>query len=624
MFRGNRASPLGASAVADGNSVFRVWAPFAKSVDVATETGGALKYWPLERAAEGYFKGTHPLAAGTRYRYRLDGGECLPDPASRFQPDGPHGPSEIVDARQYKWRDAEWPGVKLKGQVIYELHVGACTPEGTYNGVRRILPELKALGVTLLELMPLHTFPGRFNWGYDGVNLFAPYAGYGTPNELRQLVDEAHALGLGVLLDVVYNHFGPDGNYLRRFSTSYFHEKAGEWGDPLNFDGEASAPVREFVLQNARYWIEDFHFDGLRVDATQCVVDRSVPHVLTELTTEARQAAGKRSILVMGEDEPQDLQLVRPAPEGGYGFDALWIEDFHHSTRVASTGAAEAYLQDYRGTGQEMLSLALRNALFQGQWYPWQKQGRGTESHLLQAPQAVFFLQNHDQVANGVFGERIHLLAGAPKARALTTFFLLLPQTPLLFMGQELFADSPWHYFVDHHGDLLKAVHKGRCEFLAQFPSTRAAMAEGANIEVGEVAFQKSKLKPPIGTRTPAWQLHQALLTLRREDPVFSAQRLDRMVGATLTEQSCVLRFMGESDQGDRLVVLNLGVELNPVPMAEPLLAPPRGMEWKALLSSEESRFGGRGGRGIPASGVWSLPGNFALVLTSQKKDGVR
>jgi maltooligosyltrehalose trehalohydrolase len=442
---------LGAHLQPDGSTRFRVWAPDRARVEVVLETPRGPQRIALERDVHGYHAGSATAPAGTHYRYRLDGGDAFPDPCSRFQPEGPHGPSEVVDPRAFQWSDADFPGLSIEGQVLYELHVGAITAEGTYEALVRELPSLKALGVTCLELMPLNTFAGRFNWGYDGVSLFAPCAVYGRPDALRTLVDAAHRLGLAVILDVVYNHLGPSGNYLGQYARGYVSDRhPKDWGDPLDFDGEHAGPVRDFVIQNACQWIAEYHFDGLRLDATQSLYDGSKRHVVSELIEATRRTAQPKPLLLIAENEPQDPRFVRPLADGGMGADALWIDDFHHSARVACTGKREAYCRDYRGTAQELLSCALRNSLYQGQWYAWQAQRRGDSMRGVPAASAVFFLQNHDQVANALRGRRLHALAGPALARAVTTYFLLLAQTPLLFMGQEYFAPQPFLFFTDH------------------------------------------------------------------------------------------------------------------------------------------------------------------------------
>lgn len=616
---------LGARALENGRAHFRVWAPSRKSVDVCLNDPSGLRCHPLERGAGGYFEGTHAVPAGALYKYRLDGGDTFPDPCSRFQPEGPHGPSRIVDPSRYAWTDPEWRGIaSIKGQVLYELHVGTFTPEGTYAAAAAKLPLIKELGVTVVELMPLHTFPGRYNWGYDGTTLFAPSAVYGEPDDLRRLVEAAHRLGLGIILDVVYNHLGPDGNYLSQYSHGYFNPKyPNEWGEPTNFDdGEAAGPSRDFFIQNACYWVAEYHFDGLRLDATQSLYDASPRNIVQEIVEKTRAAAGTRKVLLIAENEPQDARIVTPPERGGYGADGMWVDDFHHTARVACVGRSEAYLMDYGGTAQELLSCALRNSLYQGQYYAWQKKRRG--SPLLRTPpeHLVFFLQNHDQLANTLRGQRLHIVAGFARARAMTTFLLLLPQTPMLFMGQEFFASSPFLYFVDHKQELQKLVHKGRNEFLSQFQSARQALeAEGFVMPIGDEAFRASKLDWSERERNgEALALHQELLRLRREDPVFAAQDASRIAGAVLSRDALVLRYYGAGQEGDRLLLLNLGAGLDMEPCPEPLLAPEPGKSWRLLLSSEHVRFGGMGAPALPEGGRVRIPGQTALVLASTEE----
>ena len=614
---------LGAVLERDGFTRFSVWAPDRRTVELALEHSRGVRHIPLERGDRGYFVGRAEAPPGTRYRYRLDGGPALNDPCSRFQPDGPHGPSCVIDPSSYRWRDAGFAGVPRARAVIYELHVGTFTPEGTYAGVEAKLPHLRDLGVTVVELMPLNTFPGRFNWGYDGTHLFAPCAVYGTPDQLRHLVDAAHQLELSVILDVVYNHLGPNGNHLGQYARAYFSERhRGEWGDPLNFDGEGSSEVRRFFMENARRWIAEYHFDGLRLDATHGMFDDSDRHVLAEITEAARAAAPDRHLLLVAESELQDRRTVIPASEGGHGCDGIWVDDFHHSARVALTFKAEAYTQDYRGTSQELLSCARHNSLYQGQWYAWQKKRRGTPLVDLPPGRAVFFLQNHDQVANFLRGSRIHHF-GEPRARAITVMWLLLPQTPMLFMGQEFFSSAPFKYFVDHPADLMENVREGRIEFISQFPSVRHAVTvEGYEDPIDEAAFEESRLDwEEARKNAPILHLHKELLRLRREDRVFSAERGPRpgdMDGATLGDQALVLRWFGGT-LGDRLMLLNLGSELRYEPCPQPLLAPVPGRKWWPVLSSDEVRFGGDGAVFPDGEGPWRISGQCALVMTSEE-----
>ena len=332
----------------------------------------------LSSEPNGYFSALVPdVPVRTVYGFRLgNDSKVLPDPASRFQPSGVHGPSQIVDPSTYEWHDQNWSGIELHGQIIYELHVGTFTAAGTLEAAAKELAELQSIGITTIELMPVAEFAGDFGWGYDGVDLFAPTRLYGTPDDLRRFVDRAHALGLGVILDVVYNHFGPTGNYLGSFSAEYVSGRHHtDWGDALNFDGGNCASVREFFVSNAAYWIEEFHFDGLRLDAVHAIMDDSRDHILKEIGLSVRHAALGRKTLVIAESESQDNRITRPMSEGGFGLDAVWSDDFHHAARVAMTGRNEAYYIDYSGSPQEIVSSLKHGYLYQGQWNIRQQRG---------------------------------------------------------------------------------------------------------------------------------------------------------------------------------------------------------------------------------------------------------
>ncbi|PYS08023.1 MAG: malto-oligosyltrehalose trehalohydrolase, partial [Acidobacteria bacterium] len=405
--------PFGAELRSDGAVSFRVWAPrrsrveaiIGNSDDASNQKNLAIELRPEEN---GYFSGhVAEATAGMTYRYRLDGDSYpYPDPASRFQPQGPHGPSEIIDPAKFQWTDQSWGGVSSEGNVIYEMHIGTFTRDGTWEAASRELKELGDFGITVIEVMPIADFPGRFGWGYDGVNLFAPTRLYGRPDDFRRFVDRAHAAALGVILDVVYNHLGPDGNYLGQFSEDYFTDRYHcEWGAAINFDGPNCSPVREYFLANAAYWIREFHVDGLRLDATQQIYDGSSDHIL----------------LIVGENEPQKVKFILPEQRSGYGIDTLWNDDFHHSAMVAMTGRADAYYSDYRGSPQEFISAIKWGYLYQGQLYSWQKQRRGTPSFNLPPKKFVNYIQNHDQLANSGSGQRCHDLTSPSRYRAVTT-----------------------------------------------------------------------------------------------------------------------------------------------------------------------------------------------------------
>jgi maltooligosyltrehalose trehalohydrolase len=617
----NRRLPVGAE-VADDGVHFRVWAPRSRTVAVqlTSPAQAETKIVPLDPESDGYFSALIPEArVNMLYKFKLDSG-AFPDPASRFQPEGPHGPSQIIDPAAFSWTDAAWRGVPREGQVIYEMHIGTFTPEGRWQSAMEQLPELAALGVTVLEIMPVADFPGRFGWGYDGVDLFAPTWLYGAPDDFRAFVDRAHALGLGVILDVVYNHIGPDGNYLKEFSPDYFSNRyQNEWGEALNFDDTNSGPVREFFIANAGYWIDEFHLDGLRLDATQQIFDRSKDHLLAVIARHVRQAANGRSTYLVAENEEQHSKLVRPPEQSGYGLDALWNDDFHHSATVALTGHNEAYYSDHHGHPQEFISAMKRGYLFQGQWYAWQKKRRGLPTTGLQPANFVNYIQNHDQVANSLHGLRLHKLTGPGQLRAMTALLLLGPGTPMLFQGQEFAASAPFLYFADHNQELAKLVAAGRRKFLEQFPSVACPESGPCLVNPeAETTFKQCKLDFAERQRHAGhYALHRDLLKLRREDPIFSHPRAGGLDGAVLGAEAFVLRFFG-GEGDDRLLLVNLGVDLRLIRMPEPLLAPVEDRTWKLLWSSEDPRYGGFGTPPL-GKGSWRIPGHAALVLTVNK-----
>jgi len=613
-----RRLPVGAEVQPGGGVHFRVWAPKRRAVEVVIEGGEQHRAVALEPEENGYFASLVPdVGEGARYRFRLDGEGPFPDPASRFQPEGPHGPSQVVDPSRFAWSDQGWGGLKLPGQVLYEMHIGTFTPEGTWASAIERLPRLVELGVTAVEPMPAAEYAGTFGWGYDGVDLFAPHHRYGGPDDMRRFVDEAHRLGLGVILDVVYNHFGPDGCYLGQFSDHYLHkDRVGDWGDSINFDGEGSGPTREYFIANAEYWIDEFHIDGLRLDATHAIHDSSPEHILKALTRRARAAAGNRSILIFAENESQNARLIRPEDQGGYGLDGAWNDDFHHAARVALTGRAEAYYADYQGSPQELISAVKWGYLFQGQVVKWQRKRRGTPTFDTPAPRFVTYLESHDQVANSTRGRRLKSLTGPGEYRAMTALWLTAPQTPMLFQGQELGSDRPFLYFSNHHDELAKLVSEGRLQELAGFRSTiHPAIREILPDPSGETTFLESKLQEPEDYHAaPEFLLIQDLLKLRREDPIFRMQDSSKVHGAVIGPAALALRYFGETDDC-RLVVVNLGRDLYPTPNTEPLLAPPAGKDWAVLWFSEHPRYDGSGIPPLPPGGPWRAPGHSALIL---------
>ena len=621
-----RRYPIGAEPHAPDRTHFRVWAPKAQRLEVAIQADGNRDSAPavVELAPEGngYFSGEAAAGAGALYRFRLDGGvQLYPDPASRSQPLDPHNASAVVDPGAFRWTDGPWRGRPLRGQVLYELHVGTFTPEGTWAAAARELPALAQLGVTVIEMMPVNEFAGQHNWGYDGVDFFAPAHVYGTPDDLRAFVDAAHAAGVAVILDVVYNHFGPDGNYLRAFAEHYFTAKHPcEWGEALNFDDADSGPVREFFLVNARYWIEEFHFDGFRFDAAQSIFDSSEESILAAIVRECRAAVPERELIMIAENEPQATRLVRPREEGGDGLDGLWNDDFHHSAVIALTGRSESYYRDYRGTPQEYISSAKYGYLYQGQWYGFH-QGRRRGMPAFGVPPSAFvaFIENHDQIANTGDGKRLRFQTSPAKYRAMTALLLLGPWTPMLFQGQEFGASADFLYFNDMGQDLHDPIRHGRAEGLRIFPSfaseeTQARLAD----PFGADTFTRCKLDFSEREKHAAiYALHRDLLRLRHEDPSFGNARIGGVDGAVLGTHAFVLRFFGEQPgaDDDRLLVVNFGSLLELAPAPEPLLAPPMGRRWETVWTSERPLYGGYGPVPVEADGIWRLPAEAAVAL---------
>jgi maltooligosyltrehalose trehalohydrolase len=615
-----RRYPIGAEVQPKGGTHFLVWAPRPKRIDVVLESGpGAPAIIPLKPLENGYYEGLAPnSAAGTRYRFRFDGNGSFPDPCSRYQPNGPHGSSQVLDPSTFPWRDARWPGVSIEGQILYEMHIGTYTKKGTWAAAQQELVELKACGITVIEVMPVADFPGRFGWGYDGVGLFAPVWLYGEPDDFRRFVDQAHHLGLGVILDVVYNHFGPSGNYLNEFSPDYFTDRyENDWGQAVNFDGENSEPVREFFLTNAAYWIEEFHLDGLRLDATQQIYDQSPEYIVTAIAKQVRKAARGRKTIIVAENETQDTRLVRPAKDGGSALDGLWNDDFHHSAMVALTGRNEAYYTDYLGKAQEFLSMLKYGYLYQGQRYKWQKKRRGSPGLRLPPACFVIYIQNHDQVANAGRGERIQFLTSPGRLRAMTALMLLAPATPMLFQGQEFGASAPFTFFSDHIPELGKLVKKGRIQSLHQFRGLATQEMQTYIPDPGNpLVFEGCKLDlTERDSHRSMYDLHKDLLRLRREDPILGSQKPGGLDGAVLAEECLLLRFFADGGD-DRLLLVNLGRDLHLDPAPEPLLAPPQGMRWRILWSSEDPRYGGTGTSQLDSEDNWRIPGHAAVALS--------
>lgn len=564
--------PFGAQVLDDGQVRFRLWAPAAREVDVCLEHKGKSTELPMSAAGDGWFAlDTAAAGAGSRYRYRVDGGMKVPDPASRFNPDDVHEASEVINAAQFAWQDTDWRGRAWEDAVIYELHVGTFSPEGNYEGVIRRLDYLKDLGVTAIELMPLADFPGSHNWGYDGVLLFAPDSSYGRPEDLKQLVQAAHARGLMVFLDVVYNHFGPDGNYLHVYAQKFFTDRHHTpWGAAINFDGPGSSVVRDFYIHNALYWLEEFHFDGLRLDAVHAICDDSDPDILTELAQAVRAGPGlERQIhLVLENDDNAARYLTRagankPLP----WYTAQWNDDIHHVLHVIATSERDGYYEDYVADPLAQLGRCLTEGFaYQGE-ESLHRGGakRGEISRNLPQTAFVNFLQNHDQVGNRAFGERLAHLATPQALRALVAVALLAPSPPLLFMGEEFGAAQPFLFFCDFGPELAAAVRDGRRGEFARFarfsdPAVRERIPDPNDV----ATFNASRLDWRALTQPDhdAWLKHyRRLLTLRREE---LAPRLRGMPGGQASWQRSGDRVLAVKwrlgDGSDLALAANLSV----------------------------------------------------------------
>jgi maltooligosyltrehalose trehalohydrolase len=491
---------------------FRLWAPKAAHVELVLTHKPARA---LLRRPDGLFVGRwSDLHAGDHYWYRIDGRGPFPDPASRWQPCGVHGPSALVDASTYRWRDERFRAPSLAEAIIYELHIGTFTPEGTFAAGADKLATLAALGVTVIEVMPVAAFAGSRNWGYDGVALFAPAPCYGTPDDFRDFVSAAHTQGLAVVLDVVYNHLGPDGAYHTQFSDAYL-APGGPWGDALNFRGKAGANVRAFCLASAVHWIEEYHLDGLRFDATHAYHDAGERPFLEDLT-EALRARITRPLLLMAEDDRNDVSLVRPIAEGGRGLDAVWADDLHHHLRRLLAGDHDGYFASYPGTTAAIADTIEHGWYYRGQYSPYHGKPRGTPIRGASLSQFVVCLQNHDQVGNRALGDRLHHTIDLAAWRAASALLLCLPETPLLFMGQEWAARTPFRYFTDHAGGLGEAVTAGRRREFAAF-----AKFGGHDVPDPQAfdTFQASRLDWGERLREPhasIWRLYHDLIELRR------------------------------------------------------------------------------------------------------------
>ena len=491
---------------------FRVWAPTPRAITLRLMR--ALQQpqdIPMQRNGED-FVATAEAHVGDRYAYILDGSQPIPDPVSRFLPEGVHGPTEIIDPALYAWFDEDWHGLPLEDYVIYELHVGTFTPGGTFDSAAEKLPYLKDLGVTVVEVMPIAATPGTRNWGYDGVSPYAVQTNYGGPAAFRRFVDAAHELGLAVILDVVYNHLGPEGNYLRMFGPYFTAHHKTPWGDAINYDDQGSEQVRRYVVSNARYWISEYHLDGLRLDAVQTIKDDSPRHILAEIQENVHALASelKRTVVVIAETDENDSRYIEPAPKG-YGLNAVWSDDFHHALHALLTSEHSGYYQDFGAP--EQIAKALRDGyVFQGENFAFWNAPRGTAAKSVPLPANVICTQNHDQVGNRAKGDRLTALAPRGARKMAAALLLLAPHTPLLFMGQEYDESAPFQFFADF-GDpeLKKAVSEGRRSEFKDFDFSEVPDPEDPQ------TFERSKLTwPDADENRDMLSWYRTLLSLRK------------------------------------------------------------------------------------------------------------
>jgi maltooligosyltrehalose trehalohydrolase len=581
----------GALGLADGAVHWRVWAPRAEHVELVLMTGDERCGYAMIREERGYFSHTAAhIADGQRYAYRLNGGPERPDPASRWQPDGVHRASAVLRPARFVWSDHAWTGVQRADLVFYELHVGTFTPAGTFEAIIPRLAALRELGVTALELMPISQFPGTRNWGYDGVHPYAPHNSYGGPQGLQRLVNACHAAGLALFLDVVYNHLGPEGNYLNEFGPYFTDRYQTAWGRAMNYDDRGSDAVRAFVLDNVRMWIEDYHVDGLRLDAVHAIYDFSPRHILREIkeTAAATARALDRQVQVVAESDLNDVRLLLPEEQGGYGLDAQWSDDFHHTVHAYLSGESQGYYVDY-GRREDFPKLLEQTFILDGAYSRYRDRRHGAPSADLPGDRFVICLQNHDQIGNRATGERLGTLVCAPAQRLAASLMLLAPHLPLLFMGEEYGEEHPFLFFCSFDdANLIESVRVGRRQEFAAFhfpqevPDPQAATTFAASCLTWSWAGELHK----AGLR----RLYQDLLSVRQRWPAlqnFSQCAARLLPGQTPPVLLELLRGACHPEPGKTLQVYgNLTAEAQP-------FTPPSAPEEAVLFSSEARHYAG-------------------------------
>jgi maltooligosyltrehalose trehalohydrolase len=578
---------------------FRLLAGDARPRSLEVQTGAARGVYLMPAPCSGVSELFVPrAAAGDRYAYRHDDGPLRPDPASRYQPEGVHGPSQVVDPHAFVWKDDGWTGPYLRELVVYELHVGTFSEAGTFSGTADRLEDLRDLGVTAIELMPVADFPGRRNWGYDGVALYAPARAYGTPDDLRGLVDRAHALGLAVLLDVVYNHLGPEGAYLPEFNPAHVTDaRSTPWGRAINLDGPRSDLARRFLIDNACHWIREYHFDGLRLDATHALLDRGSPHFVRDLAAAVREEAlaggpRRRRIVVHAEDDRNLADIVLATRASAWGLDGVWADDFHHVVRSLVCGDSHGYYEDYSGTSLELARTIRSGWLYAGETSRRLQGTRGTDPSGVPMQRFVICVQNHDQIGNRAFGERLHHQVDGATWRAVSVVLLTAPMTPLLFMGQEWAASTPFLYFTDLEPGLGPAVTAGRREEFASFPEfSRPEMRDRIPDPQADSTFERTRLRWNERTEprhAAALALYRALLELRRAAPELHASMALSGEAVAPDESSVVVR---RGCPAATYWIVSCLRGTSEVSLAGIASTPGEAIGWKVLLTTEDPRF---------------------------------
>ena len=618
-YRGENAwrLDLGATPTEGGGTFFRVWAPKVKSLSVRILTGKEDRVVRLPEEGNGYFAATvSGVSEGTGYFYLLDDGTERPDPASRFQPKGVHGPSQVVNPAGFPWTDGGWQGIPLDTYVIYELHVGTFTEEGTFEAIIPRLDYLVELGVTAVELMPVGQFPGERNWGYDGVYPYAPQNSYGGPEGLKRLIDACHARGVAVILDVLYNHLGPEGNYLNCFGHYFSDRYRTPWGDAVNFDGPYSDGVRHYFISNALYWVTEFHIDTLRLDAIHGIFDFSARHILQELSEAVHGQARVhgRELHVIAESSLNDVRTITPPEFGGHGLDAQWNDDFHHALRTVLTGEQDGYYVDF-GDFSQLVKAFREGFVYSGQYSRYRKRRHGCSSTLISPAKFVVFSQNHDQVGNRMRGDRLARAVSLEKLKLAAGAVLLSPYLPLLFMGEEYGETAPFPYFVSH-GDpeLVEAVRRGRKQEFASF-----AWQGDIPDPQAEETFLAAKIDPELrheGVHRTLFSLYRELIRLRKElNPLRKFSREDMEIVGIEPEKILVMRRWSGGDE--ILCLFNLDDRQHNVPVSV------RHGSCRKVLDSADEKWGGVGGRaagelfaGTGDTLVTMAPWSFVLYST--------